>query len=244
MRSAIGHSLDVYYRDAARTARMDNLNRAFVRPGDLAFDIGAHVGDRTASFRRLGARVVTLEPQPKVFRALRLIHGRDPKVTLECQAAGARIGHIDIHVNSQNPTVSTASKALVEAAPSVSEWADQRWDDTISVPMTTLDHLMEVHGVPSFIKIDVEGHEAAVLLGLETPVRGLSFEFTTIQRDVATACLERLTHLADYEFNLSLGEDHALSDETWITAMAMNERVQSLPMSANSGDIYARLKVW
>ena len=35
----------------------------------LAFDIGAHVGDRTAAFRRLGARVVAVEPQPAAMRA-------------------------------------------------------------------------------------------------------------------------------------------------------------------------------
>jgi hypothetical protein len=41
---------------------MDRLYSRFVRPGDLVFDIGAHVGDRVASFRRLGAHVVAAEP--------------------------------------------------------------------------------------------------------------------------------------------------------------------------------------
>ena len=59
---------------------MDALYAASSKPGDLAFDIGAHVGDRISSFRRLGARVVALEPQPGPARAIRLIHGRDPAV--------------------------------------------------------------------------------------------------------------------------------------------------------------------
>ena len=42
---------------------MDRLYGNFVRPGDLVFDVGAHVGDRVASFRRLGARVIAVEPQ-------------------------------------------------------------------------------------------------------------------------------------------------------------------------------------
>ena len=58
---------------------MDALYARFVKAGDLAFDIGAHVGDRISSFRRLGARVVALEPQPGPARAIRLIHGRDPR---------------------------------------------------------------------------------------------------------------------------------------------------------------------
>ena len=61
---ALERSLAVYYGDPARDAAMDALYARFVKPGDLAFDIGSHVGDRIASFRRLGARVVALEPQP------------------------------------------------------------------------------------------------------------------------------------------------------------------------------------
>lgn len=36
--------------------------RQFVKSGDLVFDVGANVGNRTAVFLRLGARVVAVEP--------------------------------------------------------------------------------------------------------------------------------------------------------------------------------------
>ena len=54
----IFQSLRTYYGDAGRHAAMDRLYGQFLKPGDLAFDIGAHVGDRIASFRRCGARVI------------------------------------------------------------------------------------------------------------------------------------------------------------------------------------------
>ena len=68
-------SLRIYYGNRARAAAMDRLYREFIRPGDLVFDVGAHVGDRIASFRRLGAKVVAVEPQHAMAGILRLLYG-------------------------------------------------------------------------------------------------------------------------------------------------------------------------
>lgn len=236
---AIARSLDVYYRDSARTARMDALNAEFVTPGALAFDIGAHLGDRTASFRRLGATVVAAEPQPAVFRALRLIHGQDAGVSLHRVALGDRVARTRFFLNTANPTVSTASRALVEAAPNAAAWQDQTWDMVTEAEMVTLDHLIKSHGVPDFVKIDVEGQEAQVLKGLSHPLRALSFEFTTLQRDVACDALDIVDRLGSYQFTYSLGEAHSLALGQRVSAKDMAQIVNGLPEAANSGDIYA-----
>ena len=67
--------------------------------GDLVFDIGAHVGDRVASFRRLGARVVAVEPQPALATTLKLLYGRDADVTIEATAVGRAPGTTDLMIN-------------------------------------------------------------------------------------------------------------------------------------------------
>ena len=95
---------------------MDRLYGNFVRPGDLVFDVGAHVGDRVASFRRLGARVVAVEPQPAMVRALRLLYGRSESVAIEAVAVGREPGRARMLINADNPTVSSVSPAFVEAA--------------------------------------------------------------------------------------------------------------------------------
>jgi hypothetical protein len=79
-------SFRIYYGDRRRAAAMDRLYGSFVRPGDLVFDVGAHIGDRVASFLRLGARVVAVEPQPSMVRALRLLYGRSKSVAIEALA--------------------------------------------------------------------------------------------------------------------------------------------------------------
>jgi hypothetical protein len=48
----IARSLWIYYRSPGRRRWMNRLYSRFVRSGDLVFDIGAHVGDRTAAFCR------------------------------------------------------------------------------------------------------------------------------------------------------------------------------------------------
>lgn len=219
---------------------MDRLNAAFVTQGARVFDIGAHVGDRTGSFLRLGASVVALEPQPHVFRALRLLYGRRPDVALLPVAAGAMPGELTLHLNSRNPTVATAAPDFMTAAAQSADWRDQVWDDQVTVPTMTLDGLIARYGTPDFVKIDVEGHEPEVLEGLGTALPALSFEFTTIQRRAAHRAIDRLSILGDYEYNLSLGEEHNLRHPSWLTPDALRKELDTLPDAANSGDIYAR----
>jgi FkbM family methyltransferase len=233
--------LRIYHGHPERDAAMDALYARFVKAGDLAFDIGAHVGDRISSFRRLGVRVLALEPQPGPARALRLIHRRDPHVTLLAAAAGDRDGQIGFHVNSANPTVSTASQAFLAAADGAGGWEGQVWDRTITVPCVTLDALIRQHGRPAFIKIDVEGFEDAVLAGLSTAVPALSFEFTTIARPCAERCLQRLADLGSYRFDVALGETQQLVFGRWVSQAEMSACLRDLPHEANSGDVYAVL---
>jgi FkbM family methyltransferase len=241
LRTARGvmRSLAIYYGHRRRAAAMDRLYRQFVQAGDLVFDIGAHVGDRVAVFRRLGARVVAVEPQPALAFTLRWLYGRDHQVTIERKAVGGDVGLITMLINVDNPTVSTASHAFVHAAKRAPGWEEQTWEKSIMVPMTTLDALIATHGVPAFIKIDVEGFEAEALSGLTQPVKALSFEFTTIQRDVARICLDRCVALGYRRFNAALGESQQLGE--WRSAAEMARWLDELPHAANSGDIYARL---
>ena len=68
-------------------------------------------------------------------------------------------------INVDNPTVSTASKDFLKASEGAPGWEGQSWDKSIKVAVTTLDALIARHGMPAFMKIDVEGFEAEALGG-------------------------------------------------------------------------------
>jgi len=234
-------SLRIYYSNGARRAAMEALYGEFVHAGDLVFDVGAHVGDRVACFRRLGARVVAVEPQPALLKTLKLLYGRDRAVAIEPVAVGAATGTIELKLNIDNPTVSSASTAFLTAARGAQGWEGQAWTSTVEVPVTTLDALIARHGAPLFIKIDIEGLEAEALAGLTHPPPALSFEFTTIQRDVAAACIERCMAMGYRRYNAMLGESHVLVHPAWLDGQEIAAWLDALPHAANSGDIYARL---
>ena len=238
----VARSLWIYHlRDRSRHAAMDALHARFVRPGELVFDVGSHVGDRVSSFRRLGARVVAIEPQPALQRVLRVLFGRSRDVTIEPVAVGDSVGVLELHLNLPNPTVATGSSDFIASATDAPGWQGQRWSRRVTVPLTTLDALVARHGEPAFVKIDDEGLEDRVLAGLTRPVPALSFEFTTIQPEVAAAALRRCAALGPYRFDAALGESQRLVHGRWLDADAMADWIASLPLEANSGDVYAVL---
>jgi hypothetical protein len=99
--------------------------------------------------------------------------------------------------------------------------------------------LIERHGTPAFIKLDVEGFEVEALAGLTQPVPALSFEFTTIQRQLALAGIERCAALGFDLYNAALGESQALIHGAWQDERTIANWLTALPAEANSGDIYA-----
>lgn len=233
-------SLVIYYGIPGRARRLRRLYAPFVPPGGLAFDVGAHAGNRVRCWRQLGARVVAVEPQPAFAAILRRIFGVDPDVVLLTVALDARAGEATLHVSDRTPTVSTLAGEFIEAARAARSFDRVTWDRPVAVSTTTLDALIARYGPPDFIKIDVEGAEPRVLAGLSSPVRALSFEVVPSARDAAQACVDRIAALGEYRFNWSPGESHRMTWPEWIDAAALRAWLAGLRPDEPSGDVYAR----
>lgn len=239
--SAIGmaRSLVIYYGRPWRLSRLARFYAQFLKPGDLAFDIGAHVGNRSLAMARAGARVIALEPQPAFHRLLARI--MPSQVTVLPLAAGPDETSAQLSISRRHPTVSSLAPGYASRVAGDAGFAGVRWDRAAPVEVTTLEALIARYGRPALVKIDVETYEADVLRGLLTPVPAISFEYLPAALDVAVACVDRLAGLGDYRFNLVRGERLAFALGDWIAAEPFKIALRDAARGGRSGDVYARL---
>ncbi len=218
-----------------RHRKAANFYGSFVSHGELCFDIGANIGDRTAIFRAIGARTVAVEPQAACAKELLDRFAADPDVTLVTAAVGSQPGSAEIAICLEDSTISTMSSHWQTDG----RFADREWAESEVVPVTTLDRLVDEHGVPTFCKIDVEGYERQALEGLSSPLPCVSLEFTREFQYDAEACVGLLGDLGPVEASLSVGESMRLA-ANWGPPHRVFELIEELPPTADWGDIYVR----
>ncbi|MEP1216398.1 MAG: FkbM family methyltransferase [Marinobacter sp.] len=230
------------YRRPGRQKPLRRLYSEFIRPGDLVFDIGAHLGDRASAFAALGARVVALEPQPQLLRLLRWLTWHQPGIVCLPMAVGRAPGNAELALSFRTPAVASFDSHWRERVRTTTTgFRHVRWEGSVTVAVTTLDDLIREYGKPSFCKIDVEGFETEVLAGLSQPLPALSFEFVNGTLDQASRCLEELERLGQYEFNVVAGEQRCFIWSSWQEPELLRHWLDAGADGIASGDIYARL---
>jgi FkbM family methyltransferase len=207
----------------ASDAKALDFYRPLVQPGDLVFDVGANIGERSKIFRKCGARVIAIEPQPLCVRVI--VKSVDDVTVLQC-AVSDTVRCDKLYLTSFHPHASMSA-----------DW--KGGSRTIDIHTTTLDLLIERYGLPAFVKIDVEGHEIQVLRGLSQPIQLVSFEFHDNRLSDAMACLDMMQQLGDYEFNYCIEEEQSFQSG-WVTRAVVEAGLFQKP--PHYGDIYARLR--
>lgn len=237
---AIGlfRSLVIYYQPNRRSA-WQRFYKNLIKPGQLAFDVGAHVGSRSRVLSSLGAKVVAIEPQRHL--ADFLARSLPKEIVLIRAALGPRFEQRVLRASSKHPTVSSLKADFVEQAGDTRGFENVKWDVSEVVEVLTLDSLIERHGQPHYLKIDVEGFELEVLQGLSTPVPLVSFEYLPGFKKLSHEVVARLMDLGDYSFNVVIGEKAAFGWDGWKDQEHLRKWLDELDPRTKSGDIFARL---
>jgi FkbM family methyltransferase len=151
-----------------RRDRMLDLMRQHVRQGQHVVDVGANRGVYTlflASLVGSRGRVDAIDPFPANVRRIIQALGRRGNVQVHCVAVSDRHGTASLYVPLHHG-LQIDALATLGAEPSVDH-------DTLEVPIVPLDDLLADCRTPvDFMKIDVEGHEPAVLAGATATLAG------------------------------------------------------------------------
>lgn len=204
---------------------LSDILRDFITPGMLVFDIGANAGYFAREATALGAQVVSVEPDRKHIDALNI-----PGVTPVIAAVGDEHGTRPFYLSHNDKWSSLHA-----------EWVTGHYGkpapDTVLTEVITLNMMVAEFGFPGFIKIDTEGHEAAVLRGLSHRVPALSFEYhggeypIELVDDPMAECFDLLR---GYEFRA------AQQETSWVTDWVSGDEMLAAMKTLTWGDVYAR----
>jgi len=211
-------------------AAVRDFYRALVPPGALAFDVGANVGHVSEPLLSAGARVVAVEPQPACVARLRARCGRR-RFTVTQAAVGRTNGTATLHLR---PHHANASLRVEWLGPAIG---------TLPVPMVTLASLIERHGAPHYLKVDVEGVEEEVLATLPHPLPLLSFEYLRDEPDRAAACLQLAAPDDGAEVNLTLPGPLGFAWPRWMPVDEFRDALRDFlaaPGAPAWGDVWVR----
>ena len=208
----------------------------FLNTNDLFFDVGAHLGEKSKELIKNNINVVMIEPQPECLKQLKKLYSENKFVTIVPMGLGKSQQKMEMSINSKQPVISTFAEHW-----KTGRFSDSKWDKKITVNITTLDELIKKFGNPKYIKIDVEGFEHEVILGLTKKSGIISFEFTSEFIKDAFKSVDYLISLGYLDFNYSLGERRKFFTQ-WTTANSIKEDIKNNIKKDNLlwGDLYCK----
>ena len=232
----------MYYGKPFNRKKLIRFYSQFISAGDLVFDIGAHLGNRTDAFLALGAQVIAVEPQPNCIQFLTKKFNTGDQLTVLPQLVSNDIQECDFYINTFSPTISTARNVVWQNNINSYSFVKPRWDKKQKVNSITLDYMIQIYGLPVFCKIDTEGYEFEVLSGLSHAIRYISIEYLAFDHERILGCLDKIASLGEYLVNFSPGESQKWLWQKWRSSEEVKVILSKNKLDCRFGDFYFKLK--
>jgi FkbM family methyltransferase len=153
-----------------------DLRQLFPANCEVIFDVGAHLGNLTETFRRIAplARVYAFEPFPSFYSRLAARFQDDTRISVFPFGMSDMNGEKQLFVH--NMSLSVVSPLISGGAYPT----DAAASETIRIQTRTLDHtseeLLGARPHIDLLKVDVEGHDLQVLQGAQNLLKGGTIE--------------------------------------------------------------------
>ena len=232
----------MYYGKPFNRKKLIRFYNQFMSAGDLVFDIGAHLGNRSDAFLALGAEVIAVEPQPICIQFLTKKFEPGDRFTLLPLLVGKDEQERDFYINTFSPTISTARDASWRNNINSYSFVKPRWDKKQKVKSITLDNMIQIYGLPVFCKIDTEGYEFEVLSGLSQPIQYISIEYLAFDHGRILGCIDKIASLGEYLINFSPGESQKWLWGKWKSGEEVKLILSKNKLHYRFGDFYFKLK--
>ena len=171
----------------------------------LAFDIGGNMGQTTDFLLQNYDKVICFEPNPDLVNHLKNKYHNNNKVIIEEIGLSDEESVKKFYISNSH-VVSTISQDWINNSRFTNVY---NWNNEIEINTTTLDKVIEKYGIPYFIKIDVEGYEYEVFMGLTKLLDDtyISFEWAEEQYSKINETVSYLKSLGYYNFSYTYGDN-------------------------------------
>lgn len=200
----------------------------------MYFDIGANIGKWSISNINSTDTIIAVEASPRIYNNLKKnTQGQNIKCLnyAVCENDGKDITFYESDVD----VLSTINKDWLASE-------NSRFYGTKYIEITcktiTLDKLIEIHGLPELIKIDVEGGEYDCIKSLSQKVNVLCFEWASEVNEITFLCLDHLYNIGFTGFHIQHEDEYTYRPSYYTSINVVKNQLAKMTPKLNWGMIW------
>ena len=176
--SAYKVAYEAQLKDPAQALEFQNF-LSNCKPGMTLFDLGAHFGIFSLAAAHFEGRSIAVDPSPEAIGMI--------NIQAKLNSCAHRIRTIRAAASDSAEGIDMLAAGVLSDHYFVVSPGRSRGELT-HLETITVDGMTQAFGMPTHIKIDVEGHETAVLRGARTTLKGsMSILFVEIHNEIVAS---------------------------------------------------------